>query len=372
MNRIHRISCAAVVGCFIGSQAWAPPQALADFEFVDLTTIDGINIAGDALQTGAVLRIVPAAITQTGAAWFATRQQVSGGFDTTFQFQLSNPAVADGSGQLGGDGFAFVIQTASAGVLSDVGGFGLGYQGIPSSIAVEFDTWLNGGLGDPTSNHVGVMSRADLGNQTDHATAGLALAQVPGDFNDGVVRSVRILYDPNVLSVFIDDLINPILTVATDLDGLLALDNGGAFVGFTAATGGAYADHDILSWSFTASGPGCEVPEDDPDGDGVPDCFDGCPNDAAKIEEGLCGCGVADTDTDADGVADCLDNCPNTANSDQADSDGDALGDACESPPVGQPVGDCGCGVGTSLVLPFTIAGWFGMRGRYRRQTRRH
>jgi hypothetical protein len=37
-------------------------------------------------------------------------------------------------------------------------------------------------------------------------------------------------------------------------------------------------------------------------------------------------------DTDRDGVADEVDNCPDTANADQSDQDGDAVGDACDCP----------------------------------------
>ena len=45
-------------------------------------------------------------------------------------------------------------------------------------------------------------------------------------------------------------------------------------------------------------------------GDGVLDANDGCPNDPAKTDPGLCGCGVADTDSDDDGTADCEDPTP--------------------------------------------------------------
>ncbi len=45
-------------------------------------------------------------------------------------------------------------------------------------------------------------------------------------------------------------------------------------------------------------------------------------------------------DTDADGLVDGLDNCPKQVNSDQADSDGDGIGDACESGSGGDPDAD--------------------------------
>jgi hypothetical protein len=49
-----------------------------------------------------------------------------------------------------------------------------------------------------------------------------------------------------------------------------------------------------------------------------------------KVVPGICGCGTADTDSDGDGVADCVDNCPDKVNPDQADFDGDGLGDTCD------------------------------------------
>lgn len=73
------------------------------------------------------------------------------------------------------------------------------------------------------------------------------------------------------------------------------------------------------------------VVDTDSDNDGTPDCNDACPNDPNKINPGICGCGVADTDSDNDLIANCKDNCPNVYNPYQLDSNGNGIGDACES-----------------------------------------
>ncbi len=80
--------------------------------------------------------------------------------------------------------------------------------------------------------------------------------------------------------------------------------------------------------------PGVPNPDQaDTDGDGWGDACDLCPDDPAKIEPGVCGCGVEDVDTDSDGLMDCVDNCPGVYNPDQYDYDGDGVGDECDNCP---------------------------------------
>ncbi len=72
----------------------------------------------------------------------------------------------------------------------------------------------------------------------------------------------------------------------------------------------------------------------DTDGDGVSDTTDNCPNVAnpgqANAVHPLTTAGDACEDPDADGVVDAADNCPDSANANQLNTDGDAMGNACD------------------------------------------
>lgn len=73
----------------------------------------------------------------------------------------------------------------------------------------------------------------------------------------------------------------------------------------------------------------------DGDGDGVADASDNCPTtpNANQADQDGDNVGdVCDPDVDGDGVANASDNCPATANPDQADFDRDGIGDACDTP----------------------------------------
>lgn len=71
------------------------------------------------------------------------------------------------------------------------------------------------------------------------------------DMSDGNLHTGRISYTPGSMSIFLDDLTSPRLTIPLDLATTLSLNNGQAWVGFTAGTFNAWENHDVISWSFT-------------------------------------------------------------------------------------------------------------------------
>jgi Legume lectin domain/MBG domain/YDG domain len=214
----------------------------------------GSNTAAPPVWTGSALQLTNTG-SQTTSAWLSTAIPVASAFTTSFQFKITPPFSATDSI---GDGFAFVIQGASSGAatLGSTGyGMYIGYAGIPNSIAIEFDTYYNSQYQDPTGPHIGIQSLGTQPNTPDHtpATGADLGGPVAATFADGNVHTATITYDGiSTLSVYLDGSTSPVLssTVAINLNTLLGLNGGPAFVGFTAATGGAQETGDILSWTW--------------------------------------------------------------------------------------------------------------------------
>jgi len=245
--------CAALLVFFL--VAIATDRAHAQIRFDDFTSSEGLSLVGDAKVSGKVLRLTPARAQKSGAFWFRDKQLVGSGFETTFQFQLTHQNWF--SPWRGTDGFAFVLQNSGPDALGGMGsalGFGVGdstwpHPGIPNAVAVFFDTYRNKEEGDPSSNYIGIRAyggpaetRWPPGRLADSPTLSVSL-------KDGTVHTARILFRPPALSAFLDGSPTPVVETIVDLS--IATDRQGrAWVGFTAATGGGWQNHDILSWSF--------------------------------------------------------------------------------------------------------------------------
>lgn len=244
---------ASIVASGLAAIALAP-FGRADFTFEDFASVRGLNLVDECAQVGSVLRLTPTLTYTKGAAWCVDQQDVKGGFETVFDFQLNDPLGP------GADGFAFVIQDESPAAIGSWGGF-LGYSsgygdgyvvcgdpiGITESLVIEFDTWYNPDFEDPNSNHISVHTQGAAPNCAHEMFSLGSTTRIP-DMRDGAVHTVRIRYYPGLLEVFLDDLVAPALTVQVKLDDLLRLER--AWVGFTAGTGSVWQNHDILRWKF--------------------------------------------------------------------------------------------------------------------------
>lgn len=258
--RKHLVSTVAERSSFILHDFDAPAQVVS---------------CGAAQAAGGVLRLAPAQPRQVGASWYAERVSVAAGFTTDFRFLLSEQGgAADEYGCVGADGFAFVVQ--NAGIVVGKPGHGMGYDGIARSLAVEFDTCcnlsqersyttadVNPDGSAATGDHVSVQTRGLQPNSAFHAAAsrGWTTRRMRLAEPWGGPRQVRVVYRPGGdgerprIRVFLDgDHGIPVLEVPLGqrLEALLGLPDGRAWIGFTAATGAGWQNHDILSWSYLA------------------------------------------------------------------------------------------------------------------------
>lgn len=356
-----------------------------DFEFSRWFGAGPVDNQGTIMKSaGAGDSIMHATITNTGiirsesgrmALQFAMVQ--GAGLTELAGGDLYAPAVTLNGGALRGAGNLTANVTnnggtvepgASPGILNILGNAnpfiaGNYTQGAGGRLVIEV-----GGL-TPGSQHdrLSIAGTANL-NGT------LELTQFAG-FNPGHGDSITILTANNVLGGFTSVVMTGFLDCLTASAQIV-----GSTVVVTFIAAGADSDGDGTPDcadgcpndpnKTTPGACGCGVPETDTDGDGTPDCIDGCPNDRNKTSAGACGCGVADVDSDGDGVLDCNDVCPNNAPGLVVDAEGrpvdDTNGDCVVSGPEAglqpapspvnpTPVQLCGFSFMGSLLASFAL-----------------
>jgi hypothetical protein len=240
MPRASRLTCAATALLSL---------AAATAARADLVGLDTFQTNGTAYRNGdGSIALTPAANDQRGSAFSAERQPFAA---FTANFTFTN--VQGG----GADGFTFVLQNDGRGAaaLSNYGGEWLGYGG---------DQWVNrsvaGRFRDYPSSYFGYRNNGGLYG-TDYGTGGT-------DLRDTAPVDISVKYDSRALRTTLTQTRNGTtstwgivewrrdiafeLTRADADRGLDAVTDGKAYVGFTAATGGANTEHRISNFSYTA------------------------------------------------------------------------------------------------------------------------
>lgn len=241
-----------------------------EFNFPNFEKPTKIIFVGNAAKVQDYIQLTPPAVNKSGAIWYADLLPVISGFKTDFSFRIrsgSNNNCEDRSIP-GADGIAFVIQNFIPYAVGTYGG-GIGYDGIPNSVAIEFDTFSNDSTQienffDPNGNHVAVQTSGQRENSSKHQpqyTRGINSKIIP-ILNDGTIYYSRIVYNEKAktLEVYLDttkEFTEPVLVLNDfDLYSILKLDRGyRAYLGFTSATGCAYESHELLSWYVCPTPP---------------------------------------------------------------------------------------------------------------------
>lgn len=196
----------------------------------------GLALNGNPTFAGTTLRLANGGNNQTTSVYYATPVGIDT-FATEFDFRLNTSSASSP-----GEGFTFVIQNAGPTALGG-GAAGLGYAGIPNSVAIKFDIFNNAGEGsDSTGVYVnGAMPTVP---SMDLTSSGL-------NMNDGDIIHVAVTYDGTTLTWTIEDanLLKTQKHVAINIPHTIGSNT--AYVGFTGAEGSGTTTENILDWTFS-------------------------------------------------------------------------------------------------------------------------
>jgi N-acetylneuraminic acid mutarotase len=214
----------------------------SECEIIDYSkgfTTTGLSLNGGATVTNKSLQLTDGGFYEARSAFYSTALPVTN-FTTDFTFQLLY-ALADG--------ITFTIQSNNPQEVGQAGG-GLGYAGIPHSVAIKADLFDNNGEGfDSTGAYL---------NGAYPSTPAINLFPAGINLHSGHIFAVHIAYANDVTTAKITDTVtsqSASITVPGDLSKVVG---DTAYVGFTGGTGALIAIQNILTWSYSG-GSGCSA-----------------------------------------------------------------------------------------------------------------
>lgn len=199
------------------------------------------QLAGDAISNGNnCYTVTPDQNNRRGGVWFTNPIDFSQNFTINFQGDFGNKDVN------GADGMALVFKPNSNSILGVSGG-GLGYEGIGTSLIVEFDTWQNGHLGDPVTDHIAIQSDGNPNHSSsiNNLAGPVQASTTSGNIEDGNLHDLRIEWNvaTTTLEIFFD--CDSRITLTQDVVTTIFNNNSIQYFGFVGSTGGATNIHKV-------------------------------------------------------------------------------------------------------------------------------
>ena len=191
-----------------------------------------LTLNGSAGLNDSRLQMTDGGFNEASSAWYYLPVNVQA-FTTTFSFQLSNPA---------GNGITFAIQGNGASALGAAGS-GLGFQGIPSSIAIKFDFATPVGTGTDSTG-LFINGVAPTVPAIDLSATGINLQS-----DDAM--NVQLAYNGTILSMNITDMDNGAsYSTSWPLNIPSIVGGSTAYVGFTGGAGTGSSSQKVLTWTY--------------------------------------------------------------------------------------------------------------------------
>ena len=222
--------CLTTIFCvgFLQAQVLVPSSCIP--RPFDNTDFNLPATSNSTYQGNGVFRLTQNIGGQGGASWYRRRLDMRVNFRIAVELYL-------GANDAGADGIAFVLQNLDTGQGSTGGG--LGYGGgtpISPSMAIEFDTWTNGGA-DPATGEDHIAFVTNGNTDTMPLAADITLVD---NLENGNYHIVVISWNPDT-QILGYDFTHSNGTVYSDTKSVNLIAMMGtpiAFWGFTASTGG--------------------------------------------------------------------------------------------------------------------------------------
>jgi hypothetical protein len=202
------------------------------------SSVDDFRLGGVAkILNDECIRLTPDEMFVSGSAWYERAINLNEPFEITVCLVLGK------NDELGADGIGFIFHPT---MRTGYRGEGMGFAGLVPSLGIEFDTYQNFHLGDPTADHVAI----NVNGQPHHYASLDGPNPVP-NLEDGKKHLLWINWDPieKTLTVLLDGEERAKLNanIVSEIFG----GNSTVFWGVTAATGRKTNYHDICIKKLT-------------------------------------------------------------------------------------------------------------------------